>query len=158
MSTPRPQFYQPKEKSPFGAQLHSVCEHLSIGLPSFTGKFIAASPEESLWRVNVSIPGRMVEPETDSIDFSLEAETWDIGKSMATHASLGRIREEYHRELKGTHFYALGRLGPEGEPIRTRDLDKVVQHIQDLEGQIRMLGDKLHYKVITNNNLWTAKA
>src|ERR1041385_5642188 len=82
MPTPRPQYFQPKEKSAFGAQIHKVCEHLSIGLPSFQGTFIATAPEESLWRVNVTISGRTVDPETDSIDFSLEVETWDLGKAM----------------------------------------------------------------------------
>lgn len=70
------------------------------------------------------------------IHFSLVDETFDIGKSMAAHVALGCIRKDYHRKLKRTHYHDFERLAAKGDPIRTKDQDEMIQHIQDLEGHI----------------------
>ena len=43
-------------------------------------------------------------PVTELIEFSFDAPTWILGKSMAAHIAMGRIREGYHKDLKDTIY------------------------------------------------------
>ena len=59
--------------------------YLNIGIPSFTGTYIATLREEEHWMIQVQVPGRTFMPVTEPIEFSFDAPTWSLGKSMAAH-------------------------------------------------------------------------
>ena len=44
----------------------------------------------------------MFMPVTEPIEFSFDAPTWSLGKSMAAHIAMGHIGEVYHKDLKDT--------------------------------------------------------
>ena len=48
-------------------------------------------------------------PHTNPIEFSFDAPTWSLGKSMAAHIAIGRIGEVYLKELKDTIYQICGR-------------------------------------------------
>ena len=49
--------------------------------------------------IQVQIPGRTFTPVTQPIEFSFDAPTWSLGKSMTAHITMGRIGEVYHKDL-----------------------------------------------------------
>ena len=108
MADARNKFTQPDENSPFGYHLKEVTRYLNIGVPSFTGTFNATLPEEERWMIQVHIPGRTFAPVTEPIEFSFDAPTWSLGKSMAAHIAMGRIGEVYHNDLKNTIYQICG--------------------------------------------------
>ena len=73
---------------------------MNIGIPSFTGTYTATLPEEERWMIRVQVPGRTFMPVTESIEFSFDAPTWSLGKSMEAHITMGRIGEVYHKDLR----------------------------------------------------------
>ena len=58
MANARNKFAQPDEDTPFGRHLKEVTKYLNIGVPSFTGTYIATLPEEECWMIEVQVPGR----------------------------------------------------------------------------------------------------
>ena len=50
--------------------------------------------------IQVQVPGRTFMPVTEPIEFSFDAPTWSLGKSMAAHITMERIGEVYHKYLK----------------------------------------------------------
>lgn len=157
MSTPIIEFAQPDETMPFGRRLKEIVKYLQIALPSMTGTFIATLPEEKRWRIEVHIPGRTFEKTTEPINFFLEAPNWSLGRSIAAHAALGRICEEYHKDLKGTPYRMCGRRDHQGEIVRTRDDDTTASYIQDLEEHIRKLENQMHRGMKNTRKLMTRK-
>ena len=99
---------QPDEDTPFGRHLKEVTKYLNIGVPSFTGTYITTLPEEGRWMIQVQVPGRTFMLVTEPIEFSFDARTWSLGKSMAAHITMGRIREVYHKDLKDTIYQTCG--------------------------------------------------
>ena len=93
MADPRYKFAQPDEDTPFGRHLKEVTRYLNIGIPSFIGTYTATLPEEERWMIQVQDPGRTFTPVTEPIEFSFDAQTWSLGKSMAAHITMGRIGE-----------------------------------------------------------------
>ena len=153
MSTAMTRFTQPDETMPFGRRLTKITKYLNIGLPSFTGTLKTSTPEDRCWRINVHIPGRTFGKNIKPIDFFLEAPTWSLGQSIAAHTSLGRIREEYKEDLKGTTFMACGRRDHHGEIVRTVEDDTISSYIQDLEEHIRSLEKVMHRGMKTSRKL-----
>ena len=102
MADARNKFTQPDEDTPFGRHLKEVTRYLNIGVPSFTGTYIATLPEEEHCMIQVQILGRTFMPFTEPIEFSFDAPIWSLGKSMAAHIAMGRIGEVYHKDLKDT--------------------------------------------------------
>ena len=90
MADARNKFTQPDEDTPFGRHLKEVTKYLNIGGPCFTGTYIATLPEEERWMIRVQVPGRTFMPVTESIEFSVDAPTWSLGKSMAAHHTMHR--------------------------------------------------------------------
>ena len=113
-------FAQPDEDTPFGRHLKEVTRYLNIGIPSFTGTYNATLPEEEHCMVQVQVPGRTFAPTSKPIEFSFEAPTWSLGKSMAAHITMGHIGEVYNRELKDTIYQICGRRDEQWEVISTR--------------------------------------
>ena len=109
MADARNKFTQPDEDTPFGRHLKEVTRYLNIGVPSFTGTYNATLPEEEGWMIQVQVLGRTFMPVTEPIEFSFDAPTWSLGKSMAAHITMGRIGEVYRRELKDTIYQICGR-------------------------------------------------
>ena len=82
--------------------MNEVTRYLNVGIPSFTGTYIATLPEEERWMIRVQVLGRTFMPVTDPIEFSFDAPTWSLGKSMAAHIAMGRIGDVYNKDLKDT--------------------------------------------------------
>ena len=130
-------FAQPVEDTPFGPHLKEVTRYLNIGIPSFTGTYNATLPEEERWMVQVQVPGRTFSPTSKPIEFSFEAPTWSLGKSMAAHITIGRIGEVYNKELKDTIYQICGRRDEQWEVISTRKDRSIAAFIQELNQHIR---------------------
>ena len=71
------------------------------------------------------------------IEFSFDAPTKSLGKSMAAHISMGRIGEVYHKELKDTIYQICGRRDEQWEMISTRKDRSIATFIQELNQHIR---------------------
>ena len=142
---------QPDEDTPFGRHLKEVTKYLNIGIPSFTGTYNATLPEEGRWKIQVQVPGRTFTPVTEPIEFSFDAPTWSLGKSMAAHISMGRIGEVYPRELKDTIYQICGRRDEQWEMISTKKDGSIAAFIQEQNQHIRrqenqMCSDKIDLK------------
>ncbi|KAM3402150.1 hypothetical protein ACQJBY_006227 [Aegilops geniculata] len=130
-------FAQPDEDTPFGRHLKEVTRYLNIGIPSFTGTYNATLPEEECWMIQVQVPGRTFSPTTKPIEFSFEAPTWSLGKSMAAHITMGRIGEVYNKDLKDTIYQICGRRDEQWEMISTKKDKSIAAFIQELNRHIR---------------------
>jgi len=75
-------------------------------------------------------------PVTEPIEFSFDAPTWSLGKSMATHITMGRIGEVYHKDLKDTIYQICGRRDEQWEMISTRRDRSIAAYIQELNQHI----------------------
>ena len=137
MADARNKFTQSDEDTPFGRHLKEVTRYLNIGVPSFTGTYNATLPEEERWMIQVQVPGRTFMPVTEPIEFSFDAPTWDLGKSMAAHIAMGRIGEVYRKDLKDTIYQICGRRDEHWEMISTRKDRSVAAFIQELNQHIR---------------------
>ena len=87
--------------------------------------------------IQVQVPGRTFSPTSKPIEFSFEAPTWSLGKSMAAHITMGRIGEVYNRELKDTIYQICGRRDEQWEVINIRKDRSVAAFIQELNQHIR---------------------
>ena len=128
---------QPDEDTPFGRHLKEVTRYLNIGIPSFTRTYNAIQPEEERWMIQVQVPGRTFMPVTEPIEFSFDAPTWSLGKSMAAHIAMGRIGEVYRKDLKDTIYQICGRRDEQWEMISTRKDRSIAAFIQELNQHIR---------------------
>ncbi|SPT18630.1 unnamed protein product [Triticum aestivum] len=137
MADSRNKFAQPDEDTPFGRHLKEVTRYINIGIPSFTGTYNATLPEEERWMIRVQVPGRTFTPVTDPIEFSFDAPTWSLDKSMAAHIAMGRIGEVYHKDLKDTIYQICGRRDEQWEIVSTRKDRSITAFIQELNQHIR---------------------
>src|SRR6187399_3335618 len=119
MVVPRNKFTQPDEDTPFGQHLKEVTRYLNNGIPSFTGTYTTTLPEEERWINRVQIPGRTFMPVTEPIEFSFDAPTWSLGKSMAAHIAMGQIGEVYKQELRDTIYQICGHRDEQWDMIST---------------------------------------
>ena len=137
MTEMKNKFAQLDEDTPFGRHLKEVTRYLNIGIPSFTGTYNATLPEEERWMIQVQVLGRTFSPTSKPIEFSFDAPTWSLGKSMAAHITMGRIGEVYNRELKDTIYQICGRRDEQWEVISTRKDRSIAAFIQELNQHIR---------------------
>ena len=128
---------QPDEETPFGRHLKEVTKYLNIGIPSFTGTYNATLPEEERWMIQVQVPGSTFMPVTEPIEFSFDAPTWSLGKSMAAHIAIEHIGEVYNKELKDTTYQICGRRDEQWEMIHTRKDGSIAAYIQEMDQHIR---------------------
>ena len=87
--------------------------------------------------IQVQVPGRMFMPVIEPIEFSFDAPTWSLGKSMAAHIAMGRIGEVYRNDLKDTIYQICGCRDEHWEMISTRKDRSVAAFIQELNQHIR---------------------
>ena len=87
--------------------------------------------------IQVQVPGRTFVPITKPIEFTFDAPTWSLGKSMAAHITMGRIGEVYHNDLKDTIYQICGRRDEQWEMISTRKDRSIAAFIQELNKHIR---------------------
>ena len=87
--------------------------------------------------IRVQVPGRTFTPVKEPIQFSFDAPTWSLGKSMAAHIAMGRIGEVYRKELKDTIYQICGRRDEQWEMINTRKDRSIAAFIQELNHHIR---------------------
>ena len=76
-------------------------------------------------------------PVTEPIEFSFDAPTWSLGKSMAAHITMGCIGEVYRNDLKDTIYQICGRRDEHWEMISTRKDRSIAAFIQKLNQHIR---------------------
>ena len=155
MADARNKFTQPDEDTPFGRHLKEVTRYLNIGVPSFTGTYNATLPEEERWMIQVQVPGRTFMPVTEPIEFSFDAPTWSLGKSMAAHITMGRIGEVYHKDLKDTIYQICGRRDEQWEMISTRKDRSIAAFIQELNQHIRRLENQMCASMIDLKKVMT---
>ena len=137
MSDARNKFAQLDEDTPFGRHLKEVTRYLNIGVPNFAGTHNVTLPEEERWMIQVQVPGRTFMPVTEPIEFSFDAQTWSLGKSMAAHIAMGRIGEVYCKDLKDTIYQICGCRDEHSEMISTRKDRSIAAFIQELNQHIR---------------------
>ena len=123
MLDPSNKFTQPDDCTPFGRHLKEVTRYLNIDIPRFTGTFTAILLEEERWTIQVRVPRRTFAPITEPIEFTFDAPTWSLGKSMAAHITFGRICEVYNKDLEDTVYQICGHRDEQWEMIRTRKMD-----------------------------------
>ena len=152
MADARNKFTQPDEDTPFGRHLKEVTRYLNIGVPSFTGTYNATLPEEERWMIQVQVPGRTFMPVTEPIEFSFDAPTWSLGKSMAAHIAMGRIGEVYRKDLKDTIYQICGRRDEQWEMISTRKDRSIAAFIQELNQHIRRQENQMCNDIIELKN------
>ena len=87
--------------------------------------------------IRVHVLGRTFTPVTEPIEFSFDAPTWSLGKSMVAHIAMGRIGEVYHKDLKDTIYQICGRRDEQWEMISTRRDRSIAAFIQELNQHIR---------------------
>ena len=87
--------------------------------------------------IQVHVPGRTFTPVTEPIEFSFDAPTWSLGKSMAAQITMGRIGEVYHNDLKDTIYQICGRRDEQWEMFSTRKDRSIASFIQELNQHIR---------------------
>ena len=87
--------------------------------------------------IQVQVPGRTFMPITVPIEFSFDAPTWSLGKSMAAHITMGRVGEVYRNDLKDTIYQICGRRDEHWEMISTRKDRSIAAFIQELNQHIR---------------------
>ena len=119
------------------SHLKEVTRYLNFRIPRFTGRYNATLPEEECWMIQVQVPGRTFTPVTKPIEFSFDAPTWSLGKSMAAHTAMGRIGEVYRNDLKDTIYEICGRRDEHWEMISTKKDRSIAAFIQELNQHIR---------------------
>ena len=87
--------------------------------------------------IQVQVPGRTFMPVTEPIEFSFDAPTWCLVKSMADHIAMGCIGEVYRNDLKDTIYQICGRRDKQWEMISTRKDRSIAAFIQELNQHIR---------------------
>ena len=137
MADARNKFTRPDEDTPFGRHLKEVTRYLNIGVPSFTGIYNATLPKEERWMIQVQVPGRTFMPVTEPIEFSFDAPTWSLGKSMAAHITMGRIGEVYQEDLKDTIYQICGRRDDKWDIVSPKKDRSIAAFIQELNQHIR---------------------
>ncbi|XBI55176.1 hypothetical protein VPH35_037048 [Triticum aestivum] len=157
MADSRNKFAQPDEDTPFGRHLKEVARCLNIGIPSFTGTYTATLLEEERWMIRVQVLGRTFAPVTEPIEFSFDAPTWSLGKSMAAHITMGRIGEVYHKDLKDTIYQICGRRDEQWEMISTRRVRSIAAFIQELNQHIRRQENQMCASMIDLKKAMTRK-
>ena len=75
-------------------------------------------------------------PVTGPIEFSFDAPTWSLGKSMAAHITMGRIGEVYQEDLKDTIYQICGRRDDQCEIVSTKKDRSIAAYIQELNQHI----------------------
>ena len=93
--------------------------------------------------IRVQVPGRTFTPVTEPVEFSFDAPTWSLGKSMAAHIAMGRISEVYHKDLKDTIYQICGRRDEQWEMISTRRDMSIAAFIQELNQHLRRQENQL---------------
>ena len=87
--------------------------------------------------IQVQVPGRKFMLVTEPIEFSFDAPTWSLGKSMAAHITMGRIGEVYRNDLKDTIYQICGHRDEHWEMITNRKDRSIAAFIQELNQHIR---------------------
>ncbi|KAE8777278.1 hypothetical protein D1007_50046 [Hordeum vulgare] len=118
---------------PFGKELIQITKDLRIALPTITGKPTSSYPEDSRYMIEVHVPGRTFEPRTERVDFKFIAPNWILGRDMAVHYALGRIKEVYRGCPISPDLFTVSRRREDGEIISSKTKDALLSYAQTLE-------------------------
>ena len=83
--------------------------------------------------IQVRVLGRTFASVTEPVEFSFDAPTWSLGKSMAAHIAIGRIDEVYNKDLKDTIYQICGCQDEEWGMIRTRKDGSIAAYIHEMD-------------------------
>ena len=87
--------------------------------------------------IQVQVPGSTFMLVTEPIEFSFDAPTWSLGKSMAARITMESIGEVYHKDLKDTIYQICGCQDEQWEMTSTRKDRSIAAFIQELNQHIR---------------------
>ena len=87
--------------------------------------------------IRVQVAERTFTPVTEPIEFSFDAPTRGLGKSMEAHIAMGCIGEVYSKDLKDTIYQICGRRDEQWEMISTKKDRSIAAFIQELNQHIR---------------------
>ena len=76
----------------------------------------------------VHVPGRPFEPRTEPVDFKFIAPNWILGRDMAVHCALGRIKEVYRGCPISPNLFTVSRRGEDGEIISSNTKDALLSY------------------------------
>ncbi|KAI4987241.1 hypothetical protein ZWY2020_020041 [Hordeum vulgare] len=127
------EFCQLDATMPFRKELMQITKDLRIALPTITWKPTSSYPEDSRYRIEVHVPGRTFEPRTEPVDFKFIAPNWILGRDMAVHCALGRIKEVYRGCPISPDLFTVSRRGEDGEIISSKTKDALLSYAQTLE-------------------------
>ena len=105
--------------------------------------------------IRAQVPGRTFTPVTGPIEFSFDAPTWSLGKSMAAHIAMGRIVEVYHKDLKDTIYQICERRDEQWEMISTRRDWSIAAFIQELNQHIHRRENQMCASMIDMKKVMT---
>ncbi|KAI5018555.1 hypothetical protein ZWY2020_043443 [Hordeum vulgare] len=127
------EFCQPDTTMPFRKELVQITKDLRIALPTITGKPTSSYLEDSRYRIEVHIPGRTFQPCNEPMDFKFIAPNWILGRDMAIHCALGRIKDEYKGCPISPDLSAVSRRNEDGDIISRETKDALLSYAQTLE-------------------------
>ena len=127
------EFCQPDTTMPFGKELVQITKDLRIAVPTITGKPTSSYPEDSCYRIEVHIPGRTFEPRTEPMDFKFIAPSWILGRDMAIHCALGRIKDKYKGCPISPDLFVVSWRNEDGDIISSKTNDALLSYAQTLE-------------------------
>uniref|UniRef100_A0A8I6Y847 Uncharacterized protein n=1 Tax=Hordeum vulgare subsp. vulgare TaxID=112509 RepID=A0A8I6Y847_HORVV len=127
------EFCQPDATMPFRKELVQITTDLRIALPTITGKPTSSYPEDSRYRIEVHVPGRTFQPRTEPMYFKFIAPNWILGRDMAIHCALGRIKEEHKGCPISLDLVTVSRRSEDGEIISSKTKDALLSYAQTLE-------------------------
>lgn len=133
------EFCQPDATMPYGKELVQIVKDIRIALPTITGKPIMSFPADARYRIEVHIPGRTFGNRRELIDFKFIAPSWILGRDMAIHSALGRIKEVYKGCPISPDPYMVSFRGEDGEIIKTKTEYSILSYAQTLEAHMRTL-------------------
>ncbi|KAI4992083.1 hypothetical protein ZWY2020_041946 [Hordeum vulgare] len=118
---------------PFRKELMQITKDLRIAVPTVTRKPTSSYPEDSRYRIEVHIPGRTSEPRTEPVDFKFSAPSWILGRDMAVHCALGRIKEVYTGCPISPDLFTVSQRGEDGEIISIKTKDALLSYAETLQ-------------------------
>ncbi|KAI5016669.1 hypothetical protein ZWY2020_006520 [Hordeum vulgare] len=125
------EFCQPDTTMSFRKELVQITKDLRIAVPTITGKPTSSYPEDSRYRIEVHIPGRTFEPRP--MDFKFIAPNWILGRDMAIHCALGRIKDKYKGCPISLDLFVVSWRNEDGDIISSKTNDALLSYAQTLE-------------------------
>src|SRR3954462_11548784 len=142
----------------FGPRIVELTTLLNLPLPTIMVLPLTKFERKDLWGIKVNQPGRQTEPTTEAIIFKLMLNDKEIGLEVVMQDLIRRLLGRHSRQVRGTHFHALGRRDEDGEAIDFEDTSRetaepIRLYLQDLEVLLRNLDTDRTNVMLSNDEL-----